>query len=94
MPHLTKVKAQDIAAKLKRKSAQKPNRHQFTIEEREGRDHTLVVIFYGAVRIGQYGIQRGKKGQGHDYIPAQILLNSRQAYDLAKCPFSVDDRHR
>lgn len=48
-------------------------------------------MYYGNKFIGQFDIQRGSKPQRHNYVSEQIHLRRTQAYDLAKCPFSVDD---
>jgi hypothetical protein len=60
---------------------------------KEGRDHTLAILYVNNVRIGQFGIRRGsKKDQlGHDYIPQQIFFPSGQCLKLAQCTLNRPD---
>jgi hypothetical protein len=91
MPDIMTKEAEAIAAKLARDTPQKPNRQKFQVTTKSGRDHDLVFVRYGKVFIGRYGIQRGSKQQRHNYVAQQLHLSRTQGYNLAKCPFSVDD---
>ena len=56
------------------------------------RGHDVAIIRTGnGVVLGQYGIRRGSKNSGHDYIPGQIGVTMRQAQDLVNCPMSKED---
>lgn len=59
----------------------------------EGRRHTNVVIRIGGSYIGRFGIRRDA-GTGHDYIPRQIQVTTKQALDLARCTLSKADYER
>jgi hypothetical protein len=83
--------AEEIAKKLDRQQPEKPNRHSFSVAKEKGKRHLLIKISYDGKFLFQYGIRNGSGQQGHDYIPEQLRLSKPQAYDLAKCPFSVDD---
>lgn len=91
MPSILKTEAEQIADKLKSQAPKKAQREKFLIEKQQGSKHTLIIIYYGGIRIGQYGIRRGNKEQSHNFVPSQIYLSQTQAYNLAKCPLSVDD---
>ena len=56
-----------------------------------GRDHDLAIIRYADRRIASFGIRRGRKGQGHDYIPSQIFVTNKQAVLLAQCPMRYEE---
>lgn len=75
---LTQRHAKDIAEKL---SAELINK----------REHDVAIIKSNDVLLGSYGIRRGSKELGHDYIPRQIGVTMRQAQDLANCPMSKEE---
>ena len=58
---------------------------------KEGSDHTLAILYVNGIRIGQFGIRRGKKGLGHDYIPKQIFFPAGQCLKLAQCTLNRPD---
>ncbi len=60
---------------------------------KEGRDHTLAILYVDNVRIGQFGIRRGSKKDnlGHDYIPQQIFFPTGQCLKLAQCTLNRPD---
>lgn len=72
---LTKNHAEAIARKLK--AVMMP-----------GRKHDIAAIKYNGKTIAQFGIRRGSRDQGHDYIPGQIHVTRQQAALLAQCPMS------
>jgi len=71
---LTTREAEQIADKL-------------TADIKQGRKHTRATIRWNGRFIASFGIRRGKD-LGHDFIPGQIFITSRQALELAKCPLS------
>jgi len=75
---LTQEDARAIARKLKA-----------VIES--GRNHDLAIFRYEGQRIAQFGIRRGSKEKGHDYIPRQLHLTQKQCGELRACPLSFDD---
>lgn len=77
---LNKAHAEVIAAKL-------------GATYKEGRDHTLAILYVNNVRIGQFGIRRGSKKDslGHDYIPQQIFFPSGHCLKLAQCTLNRPD---
>lgn len=60
----------------------------------EGRRHTNAVVRVNGTYIGRFGIRRGKKGLGHDFIPKQIGVNMKQALELGRCTLDSDDYER
>jgi hypothetical protein len=56
-----------------------------------GRRHDIAVFRHEGKRIAQFGIRRGSKEQGHDYIPRQLHLTQKQCLDLCACPLSLGD---
>lgn len=59
---------------------------------KEGREHTLAILYVDNVRIGQFGIRRGsRKDQGHDYIPRQIFFPAGDCLRLAECTLNRPD---
>lgn len=74
----TQDDAREIAKKLK--AAIEP-----------GRRHDIAIFRYEGQRIAQFGIRRGSKEQGHDYIPRQLHLTRKQCLNLRACPLSLDD---
>jgi hypothetical protein len=55
----------------------------------EGRKHVIAKVRVDGVYIGQFGIRRGAN-VGHDYIPRQIHVTTRQALSLARCTLYLD----
>ena len=51
----------------------------------------IAAIRYNGTLIASYGIRRGSKEQGHDYIPGQIKVTMHQAKMLSQCPMSYDE---
>jgi hypothetical protein len=90
MPDITADDAKAIADKLTRDDPTEPGRRRFRIEVKEGRCHRIVKVWYGDRHIGQYGIQRASAYKRHNYVAEQLHLSRKQAYDLAKCPLTVD----
>lgn len=66
--------AEQIAAKL-------------DAEITQGRKHTRATIRWNGKVVAQFGIRHGKN-LGHDFIPKQIFVSTRQALDLARCPLT------
>ncbi len=56
-----------------------------------GRKHDLAQIYYGEKLVAQYGIRRSSKSVGHDYIPGQIHVSSKQAKSLADCTMKFEE---
>lgn len=56
----------------------------------EGRRHTNVVVRIDGTYIGRFGIRRGTN-VGHDYIPRQIHVTTKQALGLARCSLYLAD---
>lgn len=78
MPHIDKVMAEKIAKKLK-------------AEIRAGGAHDIMLIREAGKPIAFFNIRRGsKKDAGHDYVPGQIFVTKKQAFDLGNCPMSRD----
>jgi hypothetical protein len=90
MPDITTDDAEAIADKLTRDAPTEVGHQRFRIEVKEGRGHRIVKVWYGGRRIGQYGIQRASACKRHNYVAGQLHLSRKQAYDLAKCPLTVD----
>ncbi len=63
-------------------------------EIREGRGHTQVVVKIDGTYIGRFGIRRGKKGLGHNYIAKQIGVTMKEALGLARCTLYREDYER
>lgn len=78
MRHLTAVEAEQIATKL-----------DAEIDDR--RRHAVVLIRWQGKIIATYGIRRGSRETGHDYIPRQIFLTLRETVNLARCPLSKEE---
>lgn len=72
---LTQTDAREIARKL-------------GAEKKRGRKHELVVVRYGGIRVGQYGISRSSKEKSHDYIANQLHISLPQCRELSACPLS------
>jgi phenylacetate-coenzyme A ligase PaaK-like adenylate-forming protein len=62
-----------------------------TLIDKKGKKHDIAVVKYGGKVVGQFGIRRGSGSLGHDYIPGQIHVTTKQARDLVQCPMSFDD---
>ncbi len=77
MAVLTAAEAEQIAAKL-----------DADVEEK--RNHAVAYVRWQGRIIGSYGIRRGSRELGHDYVPRQIFISMRQALDLARCPMSKE----
>jgi len=83
--------AEDIARKLRRDVPGRPGREPFRVELSDGRQHTIVKVWYRERWIGQYGIQRSSQSRRHNYVAEQLYLSRTDAYNLAKCPLDVDE---
>ena len=59
----------------------------------EGRKHAKAVIRINGTYIGQFGIRRSKN-VGHDYIPKQIHVTTKEALGLARCSLYKQDYER
>ena len=77
MSLFTQTEAEAIAKKLK-------------ADIEKGRKHEQALIRYQNQIIARYGIRRGSRSLGHDHIPRQIFLNTRQTLELARCPLSTE----
>jgi len=91
MPNIMTEDAEEIARKLSHDAPTQPGRSRFRIEVRDGRGHRIVKVSYGDHRIGQYGLQRSNTPKRHNYVAEQLHLSRMDAYNLAKCPLTVDD---
>lgn len=59
---------------------------------RQGREHTLAILYVNDVYIAQFGIRHGsKKDQGHDYIAKQIYFPAAKCLRLAQCTLNRPD---
>ena len=67
--------------------------HKLDAEVSEGRKHTNVVVRVDGTYIGRFGIRRDVH-TGHDYIPRQIHITTRQALGLARCTLYKADYER
>jgi hypothetical protein len=77
---LTRDDAERIATKLRAE-----------IKTRGG-PHAVALIWHEGVLISQFGIRRGsRRDQGHDYIPRDLHVTSKQGLFLAQCPMSHSD---
>ena len=90
MPNIMTQEAEEIVNKLNRDDPEQPGHQKFDIQIKDGRKHKLVKVNYNNRCIGQYGIQRSSKPKNHNYIAEQLHLSRKDAYELAKCPLSVD----
>ncbi len=80
MAVITKELAGQIAKKLKAKIIKGSRRHDFA------------QVFHGGKLVASFGIRRGsKKNLGHDHIPDQIYVSTREAKLLGQCPLSRDE---
>lgn len=78
---ITKELAEKIVKKLKAK-----------ILKRGNRPHDLAQVFHKGRLIASFGVRRGsKKNLGHDHIPDQIYVSTREAKLLGQCPLSRDE---
>ena len=59
----------------------------------EGRKHTKALVRIRGTYIGMFGIRRDKN-VGHDYIPRQIHVTTKQALALARCSLYKADYER
>ncbi len=91
MPDIMTEDAKDIARKLTRDVPTQPGHEPFRVEVSDGRQHTVVKVWYRDRRIGQYGIQRSSQSKRHNYVAEQLHLSRTDAYNLAKCPLDVDE---
>jgi hypothetical protein len=78
---ITKQMALKIVKKLKA-----------TLSESRSSAHEVYEVWHREVLIAFVSVRRGSdKEQGHDYVPGDIHVSTRQAKDLAKCPMSYED---
>ena len=76
---LNRDDARSIAKKLRAETVER------------GGAHDLAVIYYEGKIIAKFGIRRGSRDLGHDYIPGEIYTSPRKAADLANCPRSYEE---
>jgi hypothetical protein len=57
---------------------------------REGRGHTLAELVHDGVMIASFGIRRGSKEEGHDYIPRDLHLQRKECWDLHDCALTKE----
>ena len=80
MAAITKELALKIAKKLKAKVI------------KTKRAHDIATVFHKGKMVAHFGIRRdSKKDSGHDYIPGQIFVRTRQAKLLGECPMLRDE---
>jgi hypothetical protein len=63
------------------------------VEISEGRKHMNAVVRIEGTYIGRFGIRRGSNA-GHDYIPRQIHVTTKEALGLARCSLYKADYKR
>jgi hypothetical protein len=56
-----------------------------------GRRHDHVYVLWRGMEIANYGIRRSSHEVGHDFIPKQLHIQTRQAMNLAQCPLSREE---
>jgi len=79
MAVITKELAEKIARKLKATFISK-------------KEHDFAQIYHEGKLIAFFGIRRGsQKDEGHDFIPSQIFVSTRQAKLLGQCPLLRED---
>lgn len=80
MAVITKELAGKIARKLKAKL------------RKQSRRHDIFAVYHEGKMVAQFGIRRGsKKNLGHDHIPEQIFVGTRDARLLGQCPLKRED---
>lgn len=77
MPQFTKQHAEAIAEKLG------CNRH-------EGKRHTRAELFHNGKMIVSFGIRRGSREEGHDYLPSELHLRQKECRELHDCTISAE----
>ena len=58
---------------------------------KDKRNHERVTVVIRGQVIGSYGIRRGSRELGHDFIAGQIGLTQREARDLSLCPLTLEE---
>lgn len=81
MSVITKELALKIAEKL-----------QATIKQRPNKAHDIALVYHEGRIIAQFGIRRGsRKDLGHDYIPRDLHIRTKEAKLLGQCPLLRED---
>lgn len=52
---------------------------------REGKRHTRAMLFHQGVLLASFGIRRGSKEAGHDYLPRELHLKQNECWELYDC---------
>jgi len=52
---------------------------------REGKRHTRAALFHNGVLLPSFGIRRGSKQTGHDYLPRELHLKQNECWELYDC---------
>ncbi len=60
-------------------------------EIRSGRTHDMAIFRDQGKEIARFGIRRGRKDLGHDFIPRQLHMTARQAQTFVSCQLSKDE---
>lgn len=79
MPQFTQSHARAIAGKLGANINKKRSAHD------------VAEVIYAGKLVVQFGIRRASKEVGHDYLPANLYLTTRQCRQLAQCPLTHDE---
>ena len=53
-------------------------------------NHAIAIVRVSGKEVGRFGIRRGMN-LGHDYIPRQIHINVRLAFNVSRCTKYRDD---
>lgn len=77
MPQFTGKHAEAIAGKL-----------GCTIKE--GKRHRLAQLRHEGKLVMMFGIRRGSREEGHDYLPRQLHLTPKQCRELRDCTLSKE----
>lgn len=56
--------------------------------------HVRIYVKWNGKIVASYGIRRGSREHGHDFIAKQLFIRTREALDLARCPMSRDEYFR
>ncbi len=52
---------------------------------REGKRHTRAAVFENGVLVASFGLRRGSKETGHDYLPRELHLKQSECWALYEC---------
>ena len=51
----------------------------------EGKAHTNAEVFEGETLVARFGIRRGSKELGHDYLPSELHITRGECRKLHEC---------